>query len=198
MKELILGGVRSGKSCLAERRARESGLEVVYIATALARDDLELQQRIERHRQRRPAQWITIEEPYQLGAALRLHAAAERCIVVDCLTLWLTNLLYADDTSPPAKTDASRATPTNASTLSVDGLSHLTAERAALLDVLPDLPGDVIFVSNETGLGVVPRGELTRRFIDEAGRLHQELARLCDRVIFTVAGLPQFLKGNQS
>lgn len=194
MKELILGGVRSGKSCLAERRARESGLEVVYIATARARDDLELQQRIEQHRQRRPAQWTTIEEPYQLAAALRINAGAGRCILVDCLTLWLTNLLCAD-AAPPANTDASRVTAPDAFQVTVPGASHLATERAALLDTLPGLPGHLVLVGNETSMGVVPLGELSRRFVDEAGCLHQELARLCDRVILTVAGLPHFLKG---
>ena len=185
MKELILGGVRSGKSSLAERHARESGLEVVYIATAHAPDDPELQQRIDRHRQRRPAEWLTVEEPYQLAAALQSNAAVDRCLLVDCLTLWLSNLLCAD-AAPPAASDTSQPTA---------GSSPLAAQRAALLDTLPRLPGHLILVASETGLGVVPLGELTRRFVDEAGDLHQALARLCDRVIFTVAGLPQTLKG---
>ena len=196
MKELILGGVRSGKSSLAERHARESGLEVVYIATAHAPDDPELQQRIDRHRRRRPAEWLTVEEPYQLAAALRLNAAVGRCLLVDCLTLWLSNLLCAD-AAPPAARDASRVTATDASQRTAAGISRLAAERAALLDTFPRLPGHIILVGSETGLGVVPLGELTRRFVDGAGDLHQELARLCDRVIFTVAGLPQILKGIQ-
>ncbi|HET9108550.1 MAG TPA: bifunctional adenosylcobinamide kinase/adenosylcobinamide-phosphate guanylyltransferase [Steroidobacteraceae bacterium] len=195
MKELILGGARSGKSSLAERHARESGLEVVYIATAHALDDPELQQRIDQHRRRRPAEWLTVEEPYQLAAALQINAAVGRCLLVDCLTLWLTNLLCAD-AAPPAS-DASRATATAASQRATAGISRLAAERAALLDTLPRLPGHLILVGSETGLGVVPLGELTRRFVDEAGDLHQELARRCDRVIFTVAGLPQILKGTQ-
>jgi adenosylcobinamide kinase/adenosylcobinamide-phosphate guanylyltransferase len=194
MKELILGGVRSGKSSLAERHAHESGLEVVYIATAHAGDDPELQQRIDRHRQRRPAEWLTVEEPYQLAAALRLNAAVGRCLLVDCLTLWLTNLLCAD-AAPPATRNESRVTATDASQRAAAGSSPLAAQRAALLDTLPKLPGHLILVGSETGLGVVPLGELTRRFVDEAGDLHQELARLCDRVIFTVAGLPHILKG---
>src|ERR1700745_3154528 len=93
MKELILGGVRSGKSRLAEERARASGLHVVYIATAIASGDAELEARIRQHRLRRPANWTLVEEPLALGAALRLQASAERCLVVECLTLWLTNLL---------------------------------------------------------------------------------------------------------
>jgi adenosylcobinamide kinase/adenosylcobinamide-phosphate guanylyltransferase len=195
MKELILGGVRSGKSSLAERHAHESGLEVVYIATAHARDDPELKQRIDRHRHRRPAAWLTVEEPYQLAAALQCNAAVDRCLLVDCLTLWLTNLLCAD-AAPPAARDASRVKAPDTSQPTA-GTSRLAAERAALLDTLPRLPGHLILVASETGLGVVPLGELTRRFVDEAGDLHQELARLCDRVIFTVAGLPQILKGIQ-
>ena len=171
MKELILGGVRSGKSRLAEQRARASELEVVYIATATAGDE-EMRQRIAHHQQRRPSSWQLIEEPLMLANVLQQHAADNRCLLVDCLTLWLTNLLLAGDASP------------------------LAEEREALLEQLPGLPGHIILVSNETGMGIVPQGELTRRFADEAGRLHQDLAQICDRVTLTVAGLPQVLKGD--
>lgn len=170
MKTLILGGVRSGKSRLAEQRASASGLPVTYLATATAGDE-EMQRRIEKHRADRPSGWQVVEEPLTLADALRGHARADGLILVDCLTLWLTNLLLDPD---PARFEA---------------------ERTALLDTLPTLPGELVMVSNETGLGVVPMGELTRRYCDEAGRLHQALAQLCDRVVFTVAGLPHFLKG---
>ncbi len=170
MKTLILGGVRSGKSRLAETLALESGLPVTYIATAIAGDE-EMCARIAAHRTRRAADWIVVEEPRRLAASLRAHAAADRCVLVDCLTLWLTNLLMAGD-------DA-----------------QLARERDALPSLLPELPGNLILVSNETGLGIAPLGELTRRFCDEAGWLHQQLARCCDRVVLTVAGLPQILKG---
>jgi adenosylcobinamide kinase/adenosylcobinamide-phosphate guanylyltransferase len=174
VKELILGGVRSGKSHLAETRARQSLREVVYLATARAGDDAGLQQRIREHRERRPADWILIEEPTGLAAALRRHAADHRCVLVECLTLWLTNLLCAQDSGLFAR------------------------EREAFMESLAGLPGQLILVSNETGLGIIPVGELTRRFVDEAGRLHQELAQICDRVILTVAGLPQFIKGGSA
>ncbi len=170
MKELILGGVRSGKSRLAEQHAIASGLEVVYIATATAEDD-EMQQRIAHHRQQRPSTWQVIEEPLKLATVLQQQAAADRCLLVDCLTLWLTNLLLSDE------------------------VGMLARERDALIEQLQDLPGHIILVSNETGMGIVPQGELARRFGDEAGMLHQKLARICDRVILTVAGLPQVLKG---
>jgi len=169
MKELILGGVRSGKSRLAEEHALASGLAVTLIATATA-DDEEMCLRILHHQARRPAAWTLVEEPLALADALRRHAAPERCLLVDCLTLWLTNLLCGGDTQ------------------------RLADERDALLAVLPDLPGRIILVGNETSMGIVPNGELTRRFCDESGRLHQELARHCDRVILTVAGLPLILK----
>lgn len=170
MKTLILGGVRSGKSRLAEQRASASGLPVTYLATATAGDE-EMRRRIEQHRADRPAGWRVVEEPLALADALRRHARPDGLILVDCLTLWLTNLLLDSD---PARFET---------------------ERAVLLDTLPTLPGELVMVSNETGLGVVPMGELTRRYCDEAGRLHQALARQCDRVVFTVAGLPHFLKG---
>lgn len=170
MRELILGGARSGKSRLAERLAAESGLAVTYIATSQPLDG-EMNERIQHHRERRPEHWALVEEPLALARVLREQAAADKCLLVDCLTLWLTNLLMLDN---PAR---------------------LSAERAALLDSVSGLPGRVLLVSNETGLGVVPLGELTRRYVDEAGWLHQALAERCERVLFTVAGLPMVLKG---
>ncbi|TXR39123.1 bifunctional adenosylcobinamide kinase/adenosylcobinamide-phosphate guanylyltransferase [Ectopseudomonas mendocina] len=170
MLELILGGARSGKSRLAERLADESGLDVVYIATSQPLDG-EMKARVVQHRARRPAHWALVEEPLQLARVLGEQAASGRCLLVDCLTLWLTNLLLLDD---PAR---------------------LAAEREALLDCVSKLPGRILLVSNETGLGVVPLGELTRRYVDEAGWLHQALAERSQRVLFTVAGLPMVLKG---
>lgn len=170
MRELILGGARSGKSRSAEKLAADSGLAVTYIATSQALDG-EMSSRIRLHRERRPAEWALIEEPIELARVLRESANAERCLLVDCLTLWLTNLLMLEDEA------------------------RLIAEREALLDCLSGLPGRIILVSNETGLGVVPMGELTRRYVDEAGWLHQAIAERCQRVVFTVAGLPMLLKG---
>ena len=170
MHSLILGGARSGKSALAERLAAESD-DVVYLATGQAGDE-EMRDRIAHHRARRPAHWGCVEEPIALAAALRRHAAPDRCVLVDCLTLWLSNLL-----------DEQRAA------------EDWPREREDLLCTLPTLPGEIVLVSNEVGLGVVPLGELTRRFVDEAGRLHQHLATPCERVLFVAAGLPLALKG---
>lgn len=170
MIELILGGARSGKSLLAEKRALDSGLAVTCIATAEARDG-EMAQRIAHHQARRPAAWGLVEEPLHLAAALHAAAAGDRCLFVDCLTLWLSNLLFAD----------------------ADG-RLLAQETAALLELLPTLPGRVILVSNEVGLGIIPLGEVTRRFVDEAGRLNQRVAAVAGRVTFVAAGLPLELK----
>ena len=170
LKTLILGGVRSGKSRLAERLATESALCVTYIATATAGDD-EMRVRIEGHRARRPVHWSLVEEPIRLAASLYAQAAPNRCLIVDCLTLWLTNLLTASDRVL---------------------FEH---ERSALLKVLPELTGRIILVSNETNMGVIPMTDLSRRYCDEAGCLHQTLAQLCDHVVLTVAGLPHVLKG---
>lgn len=170
MIELILGGARSGKSALAEKRAMESGLTVTYLATAEAKDT-EMAQRIAHHRARRPAAWGQVEEPLHLAAALQAMAASDRFLLVDCLTLWLSNLLFADD----------------------DG-RLLAQETIALLQVLPTLPGRVVLVSNEVGLGIIPLGEVTRRFVDEAGRLNQRVAAVADGVTFVAAGLPLELK----
>lgn len=174
--ELILGGARSGKSAYAEAQAAESGLAVTMVVTAQAGDG-EMAARIERHRANRPAHWPVVEAPLHLAAALREAAAADRFIVVDCLTLWLSNLLMDMDDAPGA---------------ALPGL--FVRERAALIDALPTLPGRIALVSNEVGSGVVPIGRLSRVFVDEAGRLHQALARLCPRVTLVTAGLPLALK----
>ena len=168
MRILILGGARSGKSRYAERLALESGKETVYIATGWAGDE-EMSARIARHREQRPQAWLTVEEPCALGKALQTHAAVNRCLIVDCLTLWLANLLEQGD-------------------------GRFQQERGALLDTLPNLPGTLCLVSNEVGLGIVPINPLARRFVDEAGWLHQDLAQLCERVVWIAAGLPQILK----
>jgi adenosylcobinamide kinase/adenosylcobinamide-phosphate guanylyltransferase len=170
MKTLILGGARSGKSRLAEQRARHSELDVTCVATATAGDE-EMRARIAAHQAQRPQHWRLVEEPLALASAMRSHATAQGLLLVDCLSLWMCNLLSHPDPD------------------------RWPAERADLLAALPALPGEVLIVSNETGLGVVPMGELSRRYCDESGWLHQELARRCDRVIFIVAGLPQLLKG---
>ena len=168
MKEFILGGARSGKSAFAQRRAAASGLNVIYLATAQA-GDAEMAERIARHRAERPKDWGLVEEPLALAAALRTHAAPNRCLLVDCLTLWLSNLLAVGDNA-------------------------LAAETQNLLAALPTLPGHLLLVSNEVGQGIVPAHPLARRFRDEAGRLHQTVADRCDRVSFIMAGLPLTLK----
>ena len=172
MHTLILGGVRSGKSRLAERLALASGLPVTYIATARPSDD-EMVARIAAHQARRPAEWRLVEEPLALADTLGREAAADRCVLVECLTLWLSNLLWAEDEA------------------------RLQRELAALPELLPRLPGRVIFVGNETNLGVIPMHALARRYCDLAGSLHQQLAAICGAVYFTAAGLPLALKGPQ-
>ncbi len=167
---LILGGVRSGKSRLAERLARESGLPVTYLATALPGDD-EMRARIEAHRVRRPSDWHLVEEPVQLAATLADVCADDRCVLVECLTLWLTNLLCGEDET------------------------RLRQELDDLLALLPRLPGELVLVGNEVNMGVIPLDPLSRRYCDLAGNLHQQLAAACDRVVLTVAGLPLLVKG---
>lgn len=170
-KTLILGGIKSGKSRLAENWAKALALPVTYIATATAQD-VEMQQRISRHQSERPSSWTTVESPINLAQTLQQADAEGKCLLVDCLTLWLTNLLLADDEA------------------------QLRAEIDALLACLPNLSAELIMVSNETNMGIVPLGELSRRYCDEIGLLHQQLASLCDNVILTVAGLPHLLKGS--
>jgi len=165
VKTLILGGVRSGKSRQAGSVADACGCAVTLIATATALDG-EMAARIDAHRRTRPGHWEVVEEPLHLGAALVAAAAPQRVVIVDCLTLWLTNLLCRDDPQ----------------------LLH--DETQALLQTLPALPGHCVLVSNEVGLGIMPANALARRFGDAVGTLHQELAAMCDRVWLMVAGLP--------
>lgn len=169
MRELILGGVRSGKSRLAEQRAIKTGFPVVYVATAQVLDE-EMRLRIEHHKARRPQGWRLVEAGGDLASVLLQEAAVGRCVLVDCLTLWLTQLLCEQDAA------------------------RLDREVAELLRVLPDLPGEIILVSNETNMGITPMGELSRRYCDEMGRLHQSLGGICERVTLTVAGLPLVVK----
>lgn len=181
MIELIIGGARSGKSALAERRAAASGLVVAYLATAQAGDD-EMARRIAHHRARRPAAWQSYEEPLHLAEALARVATARTCVLVDCLTLWLSNLFFAGRAA--AQADAGQA---------ID-CPLLAAQSRALLDGLPGLPGRIILVSNEVGSGIVPLHPVSRLFADEQGRLNQGVAALADRVTLTVAGLPLEIK----
>jgi adenosylcobinamide kinase/adenosylcobinamide-phosphate guanylyltransferase len=174
MKTIILGGARSGKSAYAERQAELSGLPVTYIATAQVWDE-EMANRVRSHQQRRPDHWQLVEEPFHLTETLRAQAAPEYCVIVDCMTLWLAQWI-CPDCNPPMDGDWEQ-------------------ERASLLELLPTLPGKIILVSNEVGMGIVPLGELNRRFQDEQGRLNQALATACDHVAFMAAGLPLMLKG---
>jgi adenosylcobinamide kinase/adenosylcobinamide-phosphate guanylyltransferase len=170
MIELVLGGARSGKSRFAEQQAAASGLPVVYIATATAGDD-EMAARIAHHRGQRPPEWACIEEPLALADTLSAHDDKGCTLLVDCLTLWTCNALFAPD---PRTWEV---------------------QRQALLDTLPRLASRVILVSNETGWGITPMGAETRRYVDELGRLHQDIAALAQRVTLVVAGLPMTLKG---
>ena len=173
MLTLILGGARSGKSRYAEQCAKASAAEVYYIATAQAKDE-EMLQRIRRHQRDGPVNWHTVEEPTKLARILGAMAKPERCLLVECLTLWLSNVLF-DDNGHFQEQDFQQ-------------------ERAEFLSVLTDLPGNIILVSNEVGSGVVAVDRMTRRYVDEAGILHQKLAEISDRVILVTAGLPQVLK----
>ncbi|MFT5590932.1 MAG: adenosylcobinamide kinase/adenosylcobinamide-phosphate guanylyltransferase [Bradyrhizobium sp.] len=178
---LILGGARSGKSAHAERLAATSGKEVIYIATAQARDD-EMAARIDLHRQQRPAGWTTIEEPLALGAAMRARSTPDNLLLIDCLTVWLSNLLFADGLDFP-EVGRITAPPT------------FVAQRTLFMQALEQVPGDIVLVSNEVGMGIIPQGAITRWYVDEAGRLNQAVAAVCERAVWVAAGLPLMLKG---
>lgn len=180
-RTLILGGARSGKSAHAEQLAAASGKDVIYVATAQAGDD-EMVARIVHHRQQRNPAWTTLEEPLDLGAAIARWSAPQRLILIDCLTLWLSNLLFAGEQTFP---EVGEIIP--------PACFHEQRER--LLQALEQAAGDVLLVSNEVGMGVIPQGAISRWFVDEAGRLNQAVAARCERALWVVAGLPQVLKG---
>ncbi|RKR06261.1 adenosylcobinamide kinase /adenosylcobinamide-phosphate guanylyltransferase [Kushneria sinocarnis] len=171
MLELILGGARSGKSAFAERLALDHEGVVTYVATARALDE-EMRERIETHRARRPAHWRLQESPLALAETLSQLDEPNGLILVDCLTLWLTNALLAEEAEA------------------------WESELLRLLELLESPPaGRILLVSNEVGQGITPLEPLSRRFVDEAGRLHQALAARASRVWWVTAGLPQCLKG---
>jgi len=168
---LVLGGARSGKSEFAEKLIINSGLKPVYLATARG-EDQEMRERIELHQQRRNnavrSGWLTIEEPLALDNALTNCAFEGRAVLVDCLTLWITNLMVAG--------------------------ADINREISNLSQHLDQLAAPVVFVSNDVGLGVVPENKMAREFIDLAGLAHQKIAEQADHVYFITAGLPQALK----
>ena len=165
---LVLGGARSGKSRYAQQRAEACAGRLAYIATAQALD-AEMADRIARHRADRDARWHTIEAPLALAAAIARAGESHAAILVDCLTLWLSNLLLAD--------------------------RDPQGEGATLAEAIAACPVPVALVANEVGLGIVPDNALARRFRDEAGWLNQRLPAIADEVVFVAAGLPMVLKG---
>ncbi len=164
----VLGGARSGKSRHAETLAEVSGLERHYVATGRAFDD-EMRERITLHRESRGGLWTTHEEPVDLAGVLRRIDAPDRVVLVDCLTLWVTNLMLDE--------------------------CDVAAESAHLVSILPTLQARLILVSNEVGLGIVPENRMAREFRDHAGRLHQMVAAVATEVYFVAAGLPLKMKG---
>ena len=167
---LVLGGARSGKSAYAEGLVAASGLQAVYVATA-APGDAEMAERIAEHRRRRGAAWRTVETPDDLEGALAREAGEGRAVLVDCLTLWLSNVMLAG--------------------------ADVEKRGAALVEAARKVAGLRVFVSNEVGLGLVPETPLGRRFRDAQGRLNQAMAAVADHVVFMAAGLPLVLKGQE-
>ncbi len=165
---LVLGGARSGKSAFAESLVRERGVRPVYVATAEFVDD-EMRARIETHRARRGNAWRTVEAPLDLAQAIGRESTSRACLLVDCTTVWLGNLVH-------------------------HGRDVEVATRA-LLEALAAAPGPVVLVANEVGLGIVPDNAAARAFRDRAGRLNQAVARMAGSVYFVAAGIPMTLKG---
>lgn len=164
---LVLGGARSGKSAFAEKLVKGSGLKPVYVATGRALDE-EMSERIAIHQDRRGKEWETVEEPLALADALRQSAVSGRAVLVDCLTLWVTNLMMAE--------------------------ADVMRECEELIATLPELTAPVLFVSNEVGLGIVPENAMAREFRDLAGSVNQRMAIAAEKAWFVAAGLPLELK----
>jgi len=166
---LITGAARSGKSRHAEWRAKQIGGRLLYVATAEANDE-EMAHRIKEHRRHRGKEWLTVEEPVQLTNALLNNRGRVDCAVVDCLTLWISNLLLLRD-------------------------EEYAAEKVEqLIEKLPQLNFDIIFVTNEVGWAVVPDNPLARKFRDLSGTINQRVAHAADEVILMVAGIPMIVK----
>ena len=163
MSLLVLGGARSGKSRYAQARAEALGGDLVYVATAQALD-AEMTDRIAHHRADRGPEWATVEAPLELAAAIRAEDHPERVLLVDCLTLWTSNLILAD--------------------------RNIATATGDLVAAIGKAGCPVILVANEVGLGIVPDNALARRFRDEAGRVNQQIAAAVDEVMFVAAGLP--------
>jgi len=166
---LVTGGARSGKSRYAEQRSTELGSRRLYVATAEAKDD-EMAQRIAEHKKRRGDEWITIEESVQLTEVLLAQRGRTDCGLVDCITLWLSNLLLRRDTK------------------------YAEEKVDELLMILPRLDFHSVLVSNEVGWGIVPDNPLARQFRDLAGWTNQRLAATANEVVLTVAGIPMIVK----
>ncbi|MGE6434551.1 bifunctional adenosylcobinamide kinase/adenosylcobinamide-phosphate guanylyltransferase [Shewanella baltica] len=204
MIHLVLGGARSGKSRYGEALVRQYtalGFDACYVATAQALDD-EMASRIAKHQAGRTddgIEWQLFEESLALTALLKRLAKPGRVILVDCLTLWLTNQLLAfnakvDDEPAPTEWSGADFIPSASSTSNDEALANWQAEKTAFVDSLAELEGVVVLISNEVGSGIVPLGELSRQFVDEAGWLNQAVAALADNVTLVVAGLPLALK----
>ena len=192
--ELILGGQKSGKSRRAEFLARDWLLQsplhkAVLIATALPWDE-EMQQRIARHQRDRAERvpgLTTIEEPLQLAQTINRLTRPDTLLVVDCLTLWLTNLLMPADSENVKNTSSNRP-------IDNDFIDYLAMLSIAIKNAKSEAKGPIIIVSNEIGLGVIPMGRDVRAFVDALGKLNQDIAQVCDKVTFMAAGLPLSLK----
>jgi len=178
MIHLVIGGARSGKSSFAEKQASNSssqsdlGKDVVYVATATIGDE-EMRERIEHHRQSRPQNWQLIEEPFDLSKVIAIHSESNKTLIIECMTLWLTNWLCTND------------------------VESWKDEKHAFIDALMMSKAEVIIVSNEVGSGIVPMGELSREFVDQAGWLNQALTEVADKVTLVVAGCPLAIKSQK-
>jgi len=173
-KILVTGGVKCGKSRYVLEKAAEVAGDKIFLATAQALDD-DMKRKIENHKQERDDSFVAVEEPIYLAKTLSDLKGQPELIVIDCLTLWISNLIHT-----------------------FDDLSKVHQQKSLFLDQLQSINTNMIIVTNEVGLGITPDNQLSRAYIDELGLLNQEVAKLCDEVIMVVSGLPQTIKGHNA
>lgn len=178
---LLLGGVRSGKSDYAENIAVRSGLSVTYLATA--KDlDAELNERVTHHQNSRPAHWKCIDVPVHLADAIRANSRPDCCLIVDCLFMWIKNLIMEDN----------KFCTENSSSIKLG--KTFEHEIKQLFDVIPDVQGKLIFISNEVGMGSISTTTFSKLLTNELGHINQQIAKVCSHVYLLVAGLPITVK----
>lgn len=192
---LVLGGARSGKSSLAQSLALAQDLPVTYVASAVA-IDVEMEERIARHRKERPDSWETVEAPYSGDREIPIFCQEPGFVIWDCVTVFLSNLVFADFEDQGHGTGRGKTLGEENLEVHQGREAEILSRFELMLSRLEDCPGSLVIVANEVGLGIIPEYPLSRYFRDLAGRVNRLLAQKADKVYFIIAGVPLEIKGN--